>query len=511
MAEVVRYVDPDATGAGDGTSWTDAYTSLNAWNAAEATDLVTATDWHHVYVRASSGTADSTACTISNVAWTTGAGNYILIEAADGDEAVKTGIDTSRYRFTNALTFYVGHLRIKGLQFTRADSNIFISAPGDATQDSLIDSCYFESTSGSGAIVINDTNRVLTVQNCIIDASGANDGINFNGTTLNVYQTVVYGATYDGVEFDGGDGEVINCAVFNVTGTDFDIVVGSTVTIDHCASDDGTGTNAVSPSGSDWANEFVDAANGDFTLVAGGNLENGGTTITGGPSTDMDGDSWDATPSIGVDEIASGGGGTPQELAGTLSAISALSGAIEITRTLAGSLAGQSTASAALQVSRALAGQAAAQSGITAALQVTRELSGALSGQSEAVGAIEVARTLAGVLAAASELSGDLSTTKLIDLAGTLEGSGTMSGDLLVERALAGTLSGTAEATAAIEVIRELAGVLAGQSGASGSLQVGALDAYNELYALAVEWGGEIELAATWSTDLELAATWEAQ
>ena len=60
----------------------------------------------------------------------------------------------------------------------------------------------------------------------------------------------------------------------------FDDIGGST--IDYCASDDGDGTNAVSPSGSDWANEFVDYANGDFTLLYTGNLYDAGV----GPSAD---------------------------------------------------------------------------------------------------------------------------------------------------------------------------------------------------------------------------------
>jgi hypothetical protein len=98
MAEIIRYIDPDATGAGDGTSWADAYVSMFAFDAAEETDLVTADNWMHVYCRASSGTADALATTITG--WTTDDTHYILFEAAEGDQALITGISETRYRRT---------------------------------------------------------------------------------------------------------------------------------------------------------------------------------------------------------------------------------------------------------------------------------------------------------------------------------------------------------------------------------------------------------------------------
>ena len=58
--------------------------------------------------------------------------------------------------------------------------------------------------------------------------------------------------------------------------------------------------------GGDIDNELVDAANGDMTLVITGNAYQGGTNASSAV-TDMDGDSYHATtPSLGVDESASG-------------------------------------------------------------------------------------------------------------------------------------------------------------------------------------------------------------
>ena len=84
------------------------------------------------------------------------------------------------------------------------------------------------------------------------------------------------------------------------------------MTIDACASDDGDGTNPVAPSGSDWTNEFVDPANGDFTLLNSGNLYHGGSTAPDSSlyTTDIEGDAYNvAAYSIGVDEYVAAGGG----------------------------------------------------------------------------------------------------------------------------------------------------------------------------------------------------------
>ena len=71
------------------------------------------------------------------------------------------------------------------------------------------------------------------------------------------------------------------------------------VTPDYCVSDDGDGTNSLGPVSLDWDNEFVDANNGDFTPIEGGNILVAGQNDPGSGlfSTDIIGasyvtDSW---------------------------------------------------------------------------------------------------------------------------------------------------------------------------------------------------------------------------
>jgi len=312
MADITRYVDTDAAGTGDGTSWTDAYTSWASCITGEAGDL--GGDNLIVNFRASSNTADTSVASIS------GFSNYgtLTFQAASGDEAQKDGYKTDRYRIevTDAYAVDIGQggVIIDGLQIRHIYSaTTFTGAVRfqniSETDDIIIKNCRIRGQTGSGdsfLINIGDDTAPITFESSIIEYSHRDLFAVTLDATLNIYNCVV--AHQDRGTDNGIDGQsnttVTNCAVFD-TADDFD---DASFTIDHCASDDGEGTNAVSPSGGSWDNEFNDPSGGDYTLLNTGNLYQGGTTITGGPSTDIDGDSWGSPPSIGADEYVSAGG-----------------------------------------------------------------------------------------------------------------------------------------------------------------------------------------------------------
>lgn len=119
MATIDRYVDPDVVGgAGDGTSWGDAYSSLNAWEAAEQCDLTdNGGDIMVVHCRASSGTADTTATTI--VGWTVSSTCYIQIQVDVADRHSGT-YNVAKYRIEvngKCIGCEEEYIRIIGLQF----------------------------------------------------------------------------------------------------------------------------------------------------------------------------------------------------------------------------------------------------------------------------------------------------------------------------------------------------------------------------------------------------------
>ena len=313
MAEIIRYVDPDATGSGDGTSWLNAYTSLSAWNIGEATDLVSSGDTHKVFFRSSNGTADSTRNT-SMVMWTTDSTHFVTLEAADSDKASKEGFDLSKYRlFSNISSSFIpaAYTVIKGLQFINNTFNpsgvINLSAVGI-----LIDSIRMQNAGASSAIMSTSASVIAKIQNSII----VHDGISTGGSegiysqtcdTIDCYNNVVYGFD-DGIERDGGIMNAINNASFNNVSQDFDGVFN---TITNNASDDGSGLNAIAPLGGNWSNEFVDPINGDFTILNKGNLFDSGLGVTIDikvPPFDIDGDLRSGSVcDIGADEFHGGG------------------------------------------------------------------------------------------------------------------------------------------------------------------------------------------------------------
>jgi len=311
-ATITRYIDPDVVGGlGNGTSWANAYSSMNAWEAAEQTDLVSDTNIHIVYCRASSGTADATSTTING--WTTGASNYILIEAADGDQAVKTGIDANRYRLAvtdgTCLFIYEDYVRINKLQiqplFSATSTYYGTDIANQTTNNDIrISNCYYDANGGTRyGIRIWDADANLKIWNTIFTVGNRGFLVGLSGADVEMYNSIVYGSAADGVEYQAGTTGVLkNNAIFN---NNDDIDNAGTVTIDYVASDDGDGTNAVAASGGNWANEYNNVAGGDYTLLNGGNCYQGGADnpSSGLYTTDMEGDSYNGGAySIGVDE-----------------------------------------------------------------------------------------------------------------------------------------------------------------------------------------------------------------
>jgi len=308
MAEVTWDIDTDS-----GTGYD--YASLNAWEAAEQTDLVADGDIANPICRASSGSADTTVCEING--WTTGAANYILIEEASGDEALKDEWDATRYRLSvtdpdqACLLLKEDYVRIDGIQteliYSTANYKSCIGA-GDISEtnnDLRVMNCRVR-TSATGettGVNLNVSNVNASIWNTI--ATGFYYGIRFGGATGKCYHNVAYDSGAYGIVDQGDTSTVIrNCASF---ANDDDWYFGGTVDADYNASDDGDGTHSVSPSGSDWDNEFVDPANGDFTPLNTGNIYHAGIAISG-LTTDMLGKTWDDPPTIGVVEYVASGG-----------------------------------------------------------------------------------------------------------------------------------------------------------------------------------------------------------
>jgi hypothetical protein len=314
-SEVEFFVDCDAQGNDDGSSWADAYIDLvSAYNLL-AKDLTSSDEIYILTIRNSGGGAFDFG---TFDGFTTDLTRKVIIRAAEGYEAVKNGWDDNRARLDeddSTNNFYDQNIDLEGLQIRSNDTlsgthrlAYFNNAAAGAYYH--IDNCRFESNGGASgtfsAIYLDDPDCDSMITNTIVRNVPlyglGNDG------ECRVYNSIFVGANNTSAPYQAGIGGtqtsdmiVKNCAVFNNT-NDFDYYQG-VWTVDYCASDDGDGTNTVSPFGGDWDNEFVDWANGDFTLLPTGNLYQGGTDnpSSGYYSTDMQGDAYNSPWDIGVD------------------------------------------------------------------------------------------------------------------------------------------------------------------------------------------------------------------
>lgn len=156
--------------------------------------------------------------------------------------------------------------------------------------------------------------------NCVAYGFYKSGGTYYSGFRINATGTMYcYNCTSSGSTFgfkrDGGTVVITNSIGFN----NYDDFYG-TITVDHCASDDEDGTNAVNISpgateATDWAACFTDYANGDFSLknytgtgkVIGMGTDNPGSGLY---SDDIIGTTRSSVWDIGAFEYVAGGGAT---------------------------------------------------------------------------------------------------------------------------------------------------------------------------------------------------------
>ena len=153
--------------------------------------------------------------------------------------------------------------------------------------------------SATVATTVNINNTIVTTWS----AAGAR-GLDADFTT-NFRNCTIYNNGAIGIQQSNGTLNVKNSAVFLNT-DDFSGTIGHTTNAD----DDGDSTQTLDAT-SNYANEFVDVVNGDFTLVSNGVCEENGTDLSGeGISDDYIGTSRPVSTNydIGVYEGAVAGG-----------------------------------------------------------------------------------------------------------------------------------------------------------------------------------------------------------
>ena len=305
--EVTHVIDPDSGAGYD-------YASLNAWQSAQARDLVSADEIEIAKCRCTSGSADTTAVTINT--WTTDSTHYVKIWTDPAETYRHDGKwDTTAYRLINNdtashLDVQVPYIRFDGLQFSEETATGITTTFRIAGDDVNISNSISRNVSGTGTTVVHilDHYNLHFWNNIAYDYTESHGAVydEYNYTGHLFYNNTIINSTNAG--FYVFDNSVLKNNLAQGNGTDF--YTGNSWNSSCCnnASSDGTAPGTDSRTNQTFT--FVDATNDDYHLSSTDTgAKDYGTDLSSDSNLsftdDIDGDTRTSPWDIGADEYVS--------------------------------------------------------------------------------------------------------------------------------------------------------------------------------------------------------------
>lgn len=444
MATVTRYLKASNPGSDP-----EVYTSLSAWQTAEATNLVSDGDIH---VLECDAFTLSEAFTFSG--WTTGVSNYIIIRPASGHE--HGGVPGAGFVLTTSgnykTTLQCGqaYTRIEGIE-VRANGTVSANCIGLSNADPIyVDGCIVS----GGTAGISTVSASSIFRNCLAHDTG--NGFQFGNWNAATAKNCTAADCTNGFIRIGASGSgptVINCVAYNNT-TDFNYdSVAYSGSSNYNASKDATAPGANSVTGLADA-DFTDPSSDDWSIPnTSSDLYDAGTTPA--LSTDIAGVTW-TTDDIGAYAYVGGGGPTTEEVSasfgvdagtsynGGATADGAFSGAVSVGVNLASVLVVNASISGPVEVGASIAADAAAEAAVSGGVEASSSLTAGAQAEAATTQAIELSDVQA------AQAQAEASTTQGAEAGYAVTGATSAGGDINESLVFGTTLNATktAEATA---------------------------------------------------------------